>query len=78
MIVVFFSEYGISLDDEYVQDEADETGSRTIVSRTSIGEKTSFCKEFGVSSWEYDWKISVPLRTIMLLDLPRVEYIAPC
>ena len=31
-------------------------------------------KEFGVSSKDYEHRISVPLRTIMCIDLPRVDY----
>ena len=31
-------------------------------------------KEFGVSDYEYEHKISIPLRTIMCVDLPRVDY----
>jgi len=31
-------------------------------------------KEFGVSDYDYEHRISVPLRTIMCIDLPRVDY----
>jgi hypothetical protein len=31
-------------------------------------------KEFGVSDYDYEHKISIPLRTIMCIDLPRVDY----
>ena len=31
-------------------------------------------KEFGVSDHDYEHRISVPLRTIMCIDLPRVDY----
>lgn len=31
-------------------------------------------KEFGISSYDYDHRISIPLRTIMCIDLPRVDY----
>lgn len=31
-------------------------------------------KEFGISDHDYEHKISIPLRTIMCIDLPRVDY----
>jgi hypothetical protein len=31
-------------------------------------------KEFGVSDYDYEHRISIPLRTIMCVDLPRVDY----
>jgi hypothetical protein len=31
-------------------------------------------KEFGVSDYDYEHRISIPLRTIMCIDLPRVDY----
>jgi len=71
---LFFSEYDITGSDEYVEEEADKDRTETIVSRTSIGEKASFMKEFGVSDYDYEHRISVPLRTIMCIDLPRVDY----
>jgi hypothetical protein len=71
---LFFSEYDISGADEYIEEETDKDRTETIVSRTSIGEKSSFIKEFGVTSYQYDHVISIPLRTIMCIDLPRVDY----
>ena len=71
---LFFSEYDISGADEYIEEEADKDRTETIVSRTSVGEKSSFIKEFGITSYEYDHVISIPLRTIMCIDLPRVDY----
>jgi hypothetical protein len=31
-------------------------------------------KEFGVSDYDYEHRISIPLRTIMCIDLPRIDY----
>ena len=31
-------------------------------------------KEFGISDHDYEHRISIPLRTIMCIDLPRVDY----
>jgi len=31
-------------------------------------------KEFGVSDHDYEHRISIPLRTIMCIDLPRIDY----
>lgn len=31
-------------------------------------------KEFGISNYDYEHIISIPLRTIMCVDLPRVDY----
>ena len=73
---VFFCQYNVSIGEQYAEDEDDKGGSISHISRTAVGERTSFLKEFpGITGHQYDWKISIALRTIMLLDLPRVEYI---
>lgn len=71
---VFFSEYDIDSGNEYLEETDDKDRTETIVSRTAIGEKASFIKEFGVTDYEYEHVISIPLRTIMCIDLPRIDY----
>jgi len=71
----FFSGYAIPCGDEYPKDEKDEGGSRIKPSRCIVGERNSFFKQYPrYKDFDYDWRISIPLRQLMFADEAGIEY----
>lgn len=75
LISPLFFEYGVGGEDDELYEDDDPEGSRAICSRTRIGIKGAFLKEFpSYTEKDYLTRLSIPKIAIMLADQPRVIF----
>lgn len=67
--------YGIGRENDEYTDGNEQEESRTVCSRTRIGVKAAFLKEFPqYSEYDYNWQLNIVKIAVMCADLPHVVF----